>query len=103
MTYIGIDISKATFVTAFPSGNSYRTETFTNEAKGIGKFIGKLSADTHLCVMEATGNYGFLLLYFLDRAGIAASLVNPKRIKNYSRVMMSVTKTDEMDARLIAD
>ena len=42
----GGDISKATFVTAFPSGNSYRTETFTNEAKGIGKFIGELSADT---------------------------------------------------------
>lgn len=103
MTYIGIDISKTTFVAAFPSGNGYRTETFTNEVKGIRKFIGKLSADTHHCVMEATGNYCFLLLYLLDKAGIAASLVNPKKIKNYSRVMMSVTKTDDMDARLIAD
>ncbi len=53
--------------------------------------------------MEATGNYCFLLLYLLEHAGITASLVNPKKIKNYSRVMMSVTKTDDMDARLIAD
>lgn len=103
MTYIGIDISKATFVAAFPSGSGYRTETFTNDTKGIRKFIGKLSADTHHCVMEATGNYCFLLLYLLDHAGIKASLVNPKKIKNYSRVMMSVTKNDDMDARLIAD
>lgn len=103
MTYIGIDISKATFVVAFPSGSGYSTETYTNDTKGIRKFIGKLSADTHHCVMEATGNYCFLLLYLLEHAGITASLVNPKKIKNYSRVMMSVTKTDDMDARLIAD
>lgn len=103
MTYIGIDISKSTFIAAFPLENSYRTETFTNEVKGIHRFINKLSAGTHHCVMEATGNYSFLLLYLLDRAGITASLVNPKKIKNFSRVMMSVTKTDEMDARLIAD
>ena len=53
--------------------------------------------------MEATGNYCFLLLYLLDKGGIRASLINPKKIKNYSRVMMSVTKTDAKDACLIAD
>lgn len=103
MTYVGIDISKSSFVAAFPQEKGYYTETFANDAKGIRKFIGKLSADTHHCVMEATGNYGLLLLYLLDKAGITASLVNPKKIKNYSRMIMSVTKTDDMDARLIAE
>ena len=103
MTYIGIDISKATFVAAFPGERGYRTETFQNDAKGIRRFISKLSSDTHHCVMEATGNYCFLLLYLLDKAGIRASLVNPKKIKNYARVMLSVTKTDAKDACLIAD
>ncbi|WP_337637367.1 transposase [Hallella sp.] len=65
MTYIGIDISKATFVAAFPVERGYRTETFQNDAKGIRRFISKLSSDTHHCVMEATGNYCFLLLYLL--------------------------------------
>lgn len=103
MTYIGIDISKATFVAAFPVERGYRTETFQNDTKGICRFISKLSSDTHHCVMEATGNYCFLLLYLLDKAGIRASLVNPKKIKNYARVMLSVTKTDAKDACLIAD
>lgn len=103
MTYIGIDISKATFVAAFPVERGYRTETFQNDTKGIRRFISKLSSDTHHCVMEATGNYCFLLLYLLDKAGIRASLVNKRKIKNYARVMLSVTKTDAKDACLIAD
>ena len=103
MKYIGIDISKATFTAAFPQERGIRTETFSNDAKGIRRFIGKLDAQSHHCVMEATGNYCFLLLYLLDKAGIRASLINPKKIKNYSRVMMSVTKTDAKDACLIAD
>lgn len=102
MKYIGIDISKASFVAAIPKEGGYRTETFSNDAKGIRKFLNKLNADHH-CVMEATGNYCFLLLYFLDKASIPASLINPKKIKNYARVMMSVTKTDAKDACLIAD
>ena len=103
MKYIGIDISKATFVAAFPVERGYRTETFQNDIKGIRRFISKLSNDTHHCVMEATGNYCFLLLYLLDKVGIRASHVNPKKIKNYARVMLSVTKTDAKDACLIAD
>lgn len=103
MTYIGIDISKATFVVAFPQGKGYRTETFPNDAKGIRRLISKLDRSIHHCVMEATGNYCFLLLHLLDKAGIKASLVNPKKIRNYARVMMSVTKTDSKDACLIAD
>ena len=88
---------------AFPVERGYRTETFQNNIKGIRRFISKLSNDTHHCVMEATGNYCFLLLYLLDKVGIRASLVNPKKIKNYARVMLSVTKTDAKDACLIAD
>ena len=103
MTYIGIDISKCSFVAAFPVKTGYRTETFRNDIEGIRRFIGKLNPESHHCVMEATGNYCFLLLYLLEKASITASLINPKKIKNYSRVMMSVAKTDLKDACLIAD
>ena len=103
MKYIGIDISKASFVAAFPYDNGYRTETFSNDAKGIRKFIGRLDPDIHHCVMEATGNYCFLLLYLLEKASVNASLINPKKIKNYARVMMTVSKTDSRDACLIAE
>ena len=42
MTYIGIDISKATFVAAFPQEKGYRTETFQNDTKGVRRFISKI-------------------------------------------------------------
>ena len=102
MTYIGIDISKDSFVAAFPTVSGYQTRTYPNTAKGIRKFIGSLSVTEHHCVMEATGNYGFLLLYLLERQGIAASMVNPKQIKHFSRMMLTVTKTDTKDACMIA-
>ena len=102
MTYIGIDISKDSFVAAFPTVSGYQTHTFPNTVKGIRKFIGLLSVTGHHCVMESTGNYGFLLLYLLDRQGIAASMVNLKQIKHFSRMMMTVTKTDIKDACMIA-
>lgn len=102
MVYIGIDISKSSFVAAYPSAKGYRTQTFLNTAAGVHKFIATLSVTEHHCVIEATGNYGFLLLYLLHQSGIAVSLVNPKQIKHFARMMMTVTKTDEKDACMIA-
>jgi transposase len=81
MTFIGIDIGKSNFVAAFPKTTGYHTQTYPNTAAGIRKFMAATSPGDHHCVMEATGNYGFLLLYLLDQGGIAASMVNPKQIK----------------------
>ena len=47
--------------------------------------------------MEATGNYGFILLYLLHQSGVAVSLVNPKQIRHFIQTMMAITKTDEKD------
>lgn len=102
MVYIGIDISKSSFVAAYPSATDYRVRTYPNTTAGVRKFIATLSAAEHHCVMEATGNYSFLLLYLLHQSGIAVSLVNPKKIKYFAKMMMEVTKTDEKDARMIA-
>lgn len=101
MTYIGIDISKDSFVVAYPRKSGYTTKTFMNTTKGVRSFITSLPEDCH-CVMEATGNYSMLLLYLLQQAGIPTSMENPQKIKHFSRAMMTVTKTDEIDAKLIA-
>ena len=101
MMYIGIDVSKDSFVTAYPGKNGYTTMTFKNDTKGVRSFITSLPEDCH-CVMEATGNYSMLLLYLLQQAGIPTSMENPQKIKHFSRAMMTVTKTDEIDAKLIA-
>lgn len=101
MTYIGIDISKDSFVVAYPRKSGYTTKTFMNNTKGVRSFITSLPEDCY-CVMEATGNYSMLLLYLLQQAGIPTSMENPQKIKHFSRAMMTVTKTDEIDAKLIA-
>ena len=102
MTYVGIDVSKATFVVAYSSAKAGKTKTFKNTTKGVHEFIQTLSVTEHHCVLEATGNYNALLVYLLSKAGITVSLENPLKIKNFARVMLSVNKTDETDARLIA-
>lgn len=102
MRYIGIDISKATLMVAYPQDNKkYKTKEFQNTSTGIHKLIGTLQEDDH-CVMEATGNYGYLLLYLLDKAGICASMENPLKVKNFARTMLTVTKTDKADAQLLS-
>ena len=102
MTYVGIDVSKATFVVAYSSAKTSKTRTFKNTVKGVHEFIQTISANEHHCVLEATGNYSSLLVYLLSEAEITVSLENPLKIRNFSRVMLSVVKTDEIDAHLIA-
>ena len=101
MTYIGIDVSKDSFVAAYPKKSGYSTKTFLNTTSGVRQFITFLPEDSH-CVMEATGNYSMLLLYLLQQANIIVSMENPQKIKYFARAMLSTTKTDEIDAKLIA-
>ena len=101
MTYIGIDVSKDSFVSAYPSKSGYTTKSFPNTTIGVRRFISSLPEDCH-CVMEATGNYSMLLLYLLQQADITVSMENPQKIKHFARAMLSTTKTDEIDAKLIA-
>lgn len=102
MRYIGIDISKLTFVAAFPTEKGFKTKTYKNTAEGVRNFIAELHSGEDHCVMEATGNYCFLLIYLLEKARVAASMINPKQSKNFARMLMEVTKTDKRDACLLA-
>ena len=101
MTYIGIDVSKDSFVAAYPAKSGYSTKTFKNTTSGVRQFISSLPEGCH-CVMESTGNYSMLLLYLLQQANITISMENPQKIKHFARAMLSTTKTDEIDAKLIA-
>ena len=102
MRYVGIDVSKATFTVAYSPAREGRTRVFKNTVVGIHEFIHTLSAGESHCVLEATGNYSALLVYLLSKAGITVSLENPLKVKNFTRAMLTVTKTDRIDARLIA-
>lgn len=102
MKCIGIDVSKLNFTVAYPTESSYRLEVFQNNSRGIKKFITSIYDSDHHCILEATGNYSMLLVYMIQEAKIAVSMVNPKQISHFAKMMLSVTKTDNLDAKLIA-
>lgn len=103
MRYIGIDISKATFTVAYSSDKSAKVSEFKNTPIDIRKFMKTLPAkeECHL-VMEATGPYSMTALYVLTKGGWTVSMENPLKVKNFAKAMLSVTKTDRADARLLA-
>lgn len=47
-------------------------------------------------------SYSYLLTYYLSTRHYRISVVHPARIKHFANVMLSVTKTDVKDAKLIA-
>lgn len=103
MSYVGVDISKDSFVVAFSSAYKSKTITYQNDDKGIEKFINTLDKEQHHCVMEATGNYGVNLLYHLCEQEIKVSLINPKQSNFLSKMKLSTAKTDNKDARLLVE
>lgn len=106
-TILGIDIAQASFeVLLLREGHAPEAAQFANSADGFAKLRRFLKKRTlkpiHAC-LEATGRYGEDLALFLHEHGIAVSVVNPARIKAYGQSQLQRSKTDRLDAALIAD
>ena len=104
---LGIDVAKASFDVALgkPKG-VYVTGSFANSSAGFGRLqrwlLSQDARAVHAC-LEATGRYGHELAAFLVAQGHAVSLVNPLRIRAYGQSKLLRTKSDQTDAKLIAD
>lgn len=103
---LGIDISKSKFHVCLllPNGKT-RPKVFANTPEGHQELLDWLRKfdvnKTHAC-MEATGSYGLALAHFLFAAGQRVSVVNPGRVKGFAKSEMTRTKTDKVDAAVIA-
>jgi transposase len=103
---LGIDISKLKFnVCLISSTQKPRHKVFTNNQLGfelLSNWLEKQNAeDTHVC-LEATGTYGEALALFLLENGYKVSIVNPAAVRAFAGAGLSRTKTDKVDADLIA-
>jgi transposase len=56
-----------------------------------------------LVVMEATGGYEAALACALQAAGLRVAVVNPKQVRDFARAMGQRSKTDRIDARVLAE
>ena len=54
-------------------------------------------------VMEATGVYYFDLAVALVEAGLPVAVINPKSTKNFANIKLQNSKTDSIDAALLAE
>jgi transposase len=105
---IGIDIAKKTFHACYLSTRDAREQRgeFTNDAAGHAKFmlwVNRVSQGmaVHFC-LEETGIYGRALAVFLHQAQHHVSLVNAALVKHHGRSLNLRSKTDRIDAWLIA-
>ena len=104
-TTLGIDVSKQKFDVALLRENKLKHKKFSNNLKGHDALLAWLqqqnASNVHVC-MEATGIYGEALAEHLSDAGLAVSIVNPARVKGFAQSEQLRTKTDKVDAGVIA-
>lgn len=105
--HLGIDVAKAKLDCALrlPNGK-FRAKAIPNSPEGFAQLAIWLSAHgaakPHVC-MEATGIYWEGVAQFLATDGLTVSVVNPAQIKAYATSRLTRSKTDAVDAKLIAD
>jgi transposase len=103
---LGIDISKMKFNVCLISANQKpRHKIFPNNQQGfeqLSEWLTKQNAENVHACLEVTGTYGEALALFLSEAGFWVSVVNPAAVKAFAGAGLSRTKTDKVDADLIA-
>lgn len=104
-SFLGIDLSKETFHACLVSDRGEAKKVFPNSPKGFEQLVAWLrnrqAADVAVC-MEATGAYWEPLALYLHGLEQRVSVVNPARIKAFAQSELLRTKTDAVDAALIA-
>ena len=103
---VGIDVSKKKLdVALLREQGKFRDKVIANDRKGFLELAAWLAKQgvikAHIC-MEATGAYWEDLAEFLVDAGFEVSVVNPLLIRKFGESLGERSKTDKLDARVIA-
>ncbi len=106
VNFLGIDISKKDFHVVLIMGETRtKSKKFTNDLQGfesLQQWLKQKGIDQMHACLEATSIYGDALAEFLYSASFAVSVVNPARIQGFAKGELLRTKTDSVDAALIA-
>lgn len=103
---LGIDVAKLKFnVCLIRENGKLRHRVFANTQAGFSQLSEWLKqnhvAQVHAC-LEATGTYSEALATYLSDNNHRVSVLNPAATKAYAGAQLSRTKTDKVDAELIA-
>ena len=104
---LGIDIAKASYQVSLkrPDGKR-RQKSVRNTPAGHAALVDWLQRQApepvHVC-LESTGTYGEDVATALVDAGHRVSIVNPAAVKAFAQSQLRRTKTDGVDADVLAD
>ena len=103
---LGIDVAKAKLDCALRlTDGRYRNKVVENNPKGFAVLSDWLrkhgGQSAHVC-MEATGVYWEAVAEYLSAQTMLVSVINPAQIKAFGQSRLVRTKTDRVDAQLIA-
>jgi transposase len=107
-TQLGIDVAKKSFEATWldEAGQKRRKGALSNQRSGHEALHHWLQKQTkgqvHIC-LESTSIYWEELALYLHEQGYEVSVVNPARIKGYALSQLRRSKTDPLDADVIAD
>lgn len=99
--YIGLDISKAVIdAVVRPSGE---VQQFPNDDRGHAALVAWATPQAPAAlVLEPTGGYERAVAGALLAAGLPASVVNARQIRDFARSTGQLAKTDRLDAAVLA-
>ncbi|MBO0664575.1 IS110 family transposase [Jiella sp. MQZ9-1] len=101
--FVGIDISKSSFdVCLLPGEEQAR---FPNTSEGISAFLAFLAPFDGIerLIIEPTGGYERHVEAALQAARLPLAKVNAKQIRQFARACGQLSKTDRIDAFILAD
>ena len=104
-TFAGIDVSARELTVALVNG-SFKAQLSSFEQtpaghKALVKYLKKRKVER--VVAEATGVYYLDAALALDRAGLHLSVINPRAAHNFAKSLLESSKTDRIDAVLLAE
>lgn len=106
MDVLGIDVSKGDFHACLLQEKGQAKKSFSNAVAGyrqLASWLKNRGASEVRACMEATGAYWLGLASAIHRSGATVSVVNPSRTALFARSQLRRTKTDRVDAQMIAE
>jgi transposase len=100
-TVIGIDVSKDRLdVHVLPTGEAFRV---SRDAAGLEALVDRLlPLMPKIVAVEATGGFETVVAASLAAASLPVVVVNPAQIRDFARAVGKRSKTDPIDAAIIA-
>ncbi|MDZ7870571.1 MAG: transposase [Rheinheimera sp.] len=103
--FVGIDIAAKTVdLVVRNDDKTSKSEQFSQTPDGHAAVVRKLQKlAPELIVMEATGIYYLDLAVALAKANLPVAVINPKSFHHFAALKLNGSKTDAVDAALLAE